>query len=178
MKAKYLLTLSISLIVCVMMAGCTESSLPAMSLGKQKRPAQGAVAAAPANNNMNMAAQRFQQASFTAEPNSSDPAMTEKVAKLQEDLIAEQQKNSELIRVNTDLEERLKKADEELEQSNKELNEANDLLVKMRIEVANWKTDVLGFREEMREANLAQLEALYKVLTILGADISENDIPQ
>jgi hypothetical protein len=31
-----------------------------------------------------------------------------------------------------------------------------------------WKSDMLGFRSEMREAAKAQLEALLKVLEILG----------
>jgi hypothetical protein len=35
-------------------------------------------------------------------------------------------------------------------------------------ELNNWKTNILGFRGEMREASKAQLEALLKVLEILS----------
>ena len=41
----------------------------------------------------------------------------------------------------------------------------------MRVELNNWKTNVLGFREEMRQADTEQLKALLKVLTILGGEV-------
>ena len=41
----------------------------------------------------------------------------------------------------------------------------------MRIELNNWKTDVLGFREEMRDAEIEQLRALLKILEILGGEV-------
>lgn len=61
--------------------------------------------------------------------------------------------------------------EKELNQAKKELTEANDLLVEMRIELNNWKTDVLGFRDEMRQADKAQLETLIKILETLGGEI-------
>lgn len=174
MKVSSLFTILIiisAISVSIFVSGCTDTRLSTMDI---KLPQRQASAQNPANAN-NMSAQKFHQGSYSNEPAATDPALLEKVSKLQEDLIAEQQKNSELIRVNTSLEERFKSSEDKLAQSEKELNEANDLLVKMRIELANWKTDVLGFREEMREANIAQLEALYKVLTILGADVNQED---
>jgi len=35
----------------------------------------------------------------------------------------------------------------------------------------NWKTDILGFRDEMRDAETAQLEALLKILKVLGGEV-------
>ena len=41
----------------------------------------------------------------------------------------------------------------------------------MRIELNNWKGNIIGFREEMREAQTTQLEALFKILTLLGGQV-------
>ncbi len=54
---------------------------------------------------------------------------------------------------------------------NKELAEANDTLIEMRIELNNWKVDILGFRDEIREADTEQLKALIKILEVLGGEI-------
>ena len=62
-----------------------------------------------------------------------------------------------------------------LEQAEKELSEANDLLVAMQRSLDNWKKDVLGFREEMRQAEEAQMKALVKVLSLLGAEPMEEE---
>jgi hypothetical protein len=42
----------------------------------------------------------------------------------------------------------------------------------MRIELNNWKTSILGFRDEMRQADIAQLETLLKILKILGGEVT------
>ena len=60
----------------------------------------------------------------------------------------------------------------ELEQAKKELAEANDLLIEMRIELNNWKSNIIGFRDEMRDADKYQLEALLKILKVLGGEVN------
>jgi len=57
-----------------------------------------------------------------------------------------------------------------LKQTQKELGEANELLIEMLTELNTWKSNILGFRGEMRDAAKAQLEALLKVLEILGGE--------
>jgi chromosome segregation ATPase len=57
-----------------------------------------------------------------------------------------------------------------LESTRKELEEANAFLQQMHVELNQWKSDVLGFRDEMRQAQRAQLEALAKILRVLGAE--------
>ena len=57
----------------------------------------------------------------------------------------------------------------------KELAEANNLLVEMDKNLDNWRKDVLGFREEMRQADAAQIEALQKILSLLGAEQSAEE---
>jgi hypothetical protein len=44
-------------------------------------------------------------------------------------------------------------------------------LIEMLSELNNWKNNILGFRGEMREAAKAQLEALLKVLEVLGGEM-------
>ncbi len=93
--------------------------------------------------------------------------LSKKYANLSEQMTVLQQKNRDLIAENN----RLATLEPELKQTKKELDEANELLIKMRIELNNWKTDILGFRDEMRNADKAQLEALLKVLKILGGEV-------
>lgn len=40
----------------------------------------------------------------------------------------------------------------------------------MQKELTNWKSDVLGFRDEMRKAQKAQIDALTHIVTLLGGE--------
>lgn len=80
------------------------------------------------------------------------------------------QEKQDLTTENEKLKEKIAIIEPELAQTKKELNEANDLLLEMRLELNNWKVDILGYRDEMRQANKAQLEALLKILTVLGGE--------
>jgi hypothetical protein len=65
-----------------------------------------------------------------------------------------------------------------LKQTQKELSEANDLLIEMLSELNTWKSNILGFRGEMRDAAKVQLEALLKVLEILGGKVEADALGQ
>ena len=78
------------------------------------------------------------------------------------------QENQRLTTDNETLRQQVASLDTKLKQTQKELGEANDLLIEMLTELNNWKSNILGFRGEMRQAAQAQLEALLKVLEILG----------
>ena len=80
------------------------------------------------------------------------------------------EKNNKLFTENTRLKQDVDRLTMQLEQTRKDLKEANEFLQQMHVELSKWKTDVLGFREEMRQAQRAQLEALSKVLRVLGAE--------
>jgi len=41
----------------------------------------------------------------------------------------------------------------------------------MTTELNNWKTDILGFRNEMRDAYTAQMEILLKIAQAMGAEV-------
>ncbi len=91
-------------------------------------------------------------------------------AELSEKNAVLQQKNFELIANNQQLKDQIAALEPQLNQAKKELAEANDLLIEMRIELNNWKTDILGYRNEMRDADKAQLEALLRILKVLGGE--------
>ncbi len=80
------------------------------------------------------------------------------------------QQNRELIVQKQQLKDQVVALEAQLRQTQKELTEANDLLITMRIELNNWKVDILGFRNEIRNAETAQLEALLKILKVLGGE--------
>jgi septal ring factor EnvC (AmiA/AmiB activator) len=97
--------------------------------------------------------------------------LSDRYAKLSDEASGLRLQNQNLEAENQRLKADLKTTQDQLGKAQKELNEVNDLLVEMRVELNNWKTDVLGFRGEMREAEKAQLEALVKILRMLGAEI-------
>ena len=96
--------------------------------------------------------------------------LSKKHAKLSEEAAVLRQQNQDLTTRNQKLKDRATALEAQLQQTQKELTEANDLLIEMRIELNNWKVDILGFRDEMRDAGTAQLEALLKILEILGGE--------
>jgi chromosome segregation ATPase len=99
-------------------------------------------------------------------------ALLEKHAELSKQATELEKRNRGLMAENQQCKDQVTTLEAELKQARKELNEANDLLVDMRIELNNWKADILGFRDEMREAEVAQLEALLRILKILGGEVT------
>jgi chromosome segregation ATPase len=99
--------------------------------------------------------------------------LSEKYASLSEQAALLKQQNQDVTSENQKLKEQILSIENQLKQTQKELTEANDFLIEMRIELNNWKADVLGFRDEMRDAETAQLEALLKILKALGGDVQE-----
>jgi len=123
-------------------------------------------------------AKRFQEpASKGTTAVASAIELSEKYAKLSNEVALLRQENLDLITRNQQFKDRIVFIESQLQRSQKELNEANDLLIEMRIELNNWKTDVLGFRDEMRDAEKAQLEALLKILVVLGGEAKEDSVP-
>ena len=100
-------------------------------------------------------------------------AWSEKYAQAVERLLTAQQQNRQLHEQNRQATAEVAKLQAELAQSRKELTDANAMLIEMRGALENWKRDVLGFRGEIRAAQGAQLEALSKVLKLLGGEVPE-----
>lgn len=95
---------------------------------------------------------------------------SEKYAKLSDQMTQEKARSQLLLEDNNRLKDQNIQLKMQLDQAQKELAEANNLLIDMRKELNNWKTDVLGYRDEMRAANKAQLETLSRILNILGGE--------
>lgn len=99
--------------------------------------------------------------------------LAKKNTEIFEQMVVLRQENQELTAENRQLKGRIAVLEPELEQAKKELNEANDLLIDMTTELNNWKVDILGNREEIRQANIAQMEILLKIAEAMGAEVTE-----
>lgn len=119
-------------------------------------------------------AKRFQDP-VSENPTAVDSAMelSQKYAKLSAEAAVMHQENQDLITRNRQIKDLNTALKAQLQQTQKELTEANDLMIEMRIELNNWRTDILGFRDEMRDADTSQLQALLRILKILGGEVKE-----
>jgi chromosome segregation ATPase len=97
--------------------------------------------------------------------------LSKKYAALSDETTALKLEKQTLASENSHLKQQAGVMEQELNQAQKELAEANDLLVEMQLELNNWKTDILGFRDEIRKADKAQLETLLKILKVLGGEV-------
>lgn len=114
---------------------------------------------------------RFQESAPKTTVVESAMELSQKHARLSEQTAELRQQNRELAAGNQQLKEKVVALEAQLQQAQTELTEANDILVAMRIELNNWKLNILGFRDEIRNAETAQLEALLKILQVLGGEV-------
>ena len=101
--------------------------------------------------------------------------LSQKYAELSETVTALRQANQILTEENERLEQVIATLEQKLKQSEAELTEANSLLVETMVDLNEWKANILGFRNEMREAEKAQLEALLKILEAVGGKVETSD---
>jgi len=124
-------------------------------------------------------AQRFQDTPLEGRtPVQSAIELSVKYARLSDQNAAMRQESQRLTVDNENLRQQVASLETKLKQTQKELGEANDLLIEMLTELNNWKSNILGFRGEMRQAAQAQLEALLKVLELLGGKTEAGAIQQ
>jgi peptidoglycan hydrolase CwlO-like protein len=97
--------------------------------------------------------------------------LSQKYAQLSDQAASLREENQRLKTENEKLNQQVTNLDAKLAQTQKELGEANDLLIQTLAELNAWKNNILGFRSEMRDAAKAELEALLKVLEILGGQV-------
>ena len=95
---------------------------------------------------------------------------SEKYSRVIEELVRTQQQKQQVEDQNRKAAADLAKLHADMEQYKKELGEANTMMLEMRQELDKWKSNVLGFRDEMRKAQTAQLDALRKILELLGGE--------
>lgn len=164
-KNMFFLILHVSIFL---LAGCTVRQEPFEVVLKHGSTKQ------PKNNSMSKRFQESDSKSQTAVESAIE--LSEKYTKLSDKLTVLRQKNQDLVAENNRAKDQLAVLEPELKQTKKELDEANDLLIEMRIELNNWKTNILGFRDEIRSAETEQLVALVKILEILGGEVKAESI--
>jgi len=98
---------------------------------------------------------------------------SEKYSEAVEKLAEAQKEKHEVENTNRQLSEEVVRLQQQIKQYEKELADSNAMLMEMKDELARWKADVLGFRNEMRQAQETQLVALQRVLKLLGGDLGE-----
>jgi hypothetical protein len=104
-------------------------------------------------------------------------ALQDKYTRSLEDLQRERDRTRDLTEEKRKLDDAGNKHQADLAKAQLELNDANALLMQMRQELEKWKTDVMGFRDEMRQASQTQLDALAKVMNLLGAETAATATP-
>jgi len=100
-------------------------------------------------------------------------AMSQKYQELSLETEKLRQENVSVKLDNDSLTRQIAGLEGQLETARTELSEANEFMQQMHVELGKWKSDVLGYRDEMRSAQVAELEALKKILKILGAELAE-----
>lgn len=158
MKTRLLITKRwLPLVLLAAMAGCT---VPPTAANK------------PAVTDPGMTPQNFQEP-YSEVPNAVESAieLSQKCAELSEQITALREEKFNLTTENEKLKTQIAELEPKLERAQTELGEANDLLIEMRLELNNWQDNILGFRSEMRDADQAQLDALLKILQLLGGEI-------
>lgn len=83
------------------------------------------------------------------------------------------EENMAMTKERVTLKKKIMDLEQQLAGNKGELDDANLFLQDMHKELTQWKGDVLGFRDEMRNADGAQLKALTRILKVLGAELSE-----
>ncbi len=170
-KQKIMLSLSSSLLI-FLLSGCTVTKEPgklSVMPGSVKQPQQN-TEPLPSDS----VARRFQDPT-TQGTTAVESAinLSKEYAKLSEEAAVLRRENQDLITRNRQYKDQNDALKAQLQQTQKELTEANDLMIEMRIELNNWRADILGFRDEMREADATQLQALLRILKILGGETKE-----
>jgi chromosome segregation ATPase len=152
----------------VVLCGCNAPS-------QQQRQTAGANA--PGAGSSASSAHRFQDTPLEGRTAvESAIELSEKYARLSDQTVALREENQRLASDNEALLQQIATLEARLKRTQTELGEANELLIEMLGELNNWKANILGFRGEMRDAAKAQLEALLKVLEILGGEADASNI--
>lgn len=122
-------------------------------------------------------AERFQGPS-TQTPTTAESMvrLSDKYTVLNDEASSLRENNRTLGTENDVLKQKIVALETDLQQTQTELTEANALLMEILGELNTWKSDVLGFRSEMRQAAQAELEALVQILEVLGAETQTGDI--
>ena len=122
---------------------------------------------------------RFQEGGNEKTAVESAINLSEKYSRLSEEHSKLKGKYENKVEENRELIQQKRNLQAKLKQTEKELKEANTLLKETVTELNRWKFNVLGFQQEVRNADEAQLKALYKILKLMGGEPPQpNDITE
>ena len=166
-------TIIITAILALITTGCNELN-ESIGLAVLRQPAQPVVVTTQQARNM--------ESRFTEPDKQGDNAVNSAVmwARRYDELSQKSEKlqseNQNYALENSQLTQKVNLLEVEIKRTQNELTEATTFLQDMQIELVNWKSDVLGFREEIRQSQAAELKALSGILRALGAE--PIDIPE
>jgi len=75
----------------------------------------------------------------------------------------------------TELKQKLAAKTKEVEQLQSDLAERDERVKKLQGAVGKWKQDILGYRDEMRQAEEAEMKALTRIIALLKKCSTETD---
>ncbi|MCK4999530.1 MAG: hypothetical protein KAS23_08340 [Anaerohalosphaera sp.] len=157
------INISITLILtaaCLALSACDIAQPKPQPPAQTERPTQTIRQPIDAN--------RFQSTPDTPTAVETSIKLSQEKADLADKLLQQKDINKGLSNDNVLLKQKNRQLTTELEQANTELNQTNRLLMDTRTELDDWKAKILEFQKESRDTDKAQLEALYKMLQILG----------
>jgi peptidoglycan hydrolase CwlO-like protein len=108
--------------------------------------------------------------------NGSAPAITETLQKTVDMLLQAKSDNAHLKAALDDAQKELTQKDAQIKELTGQLDVASGDVAKLQDALDKWKSDVLGFRDEMRKANEAEIEVLQQVLTLLKGFAKEKPV--
>jgi hypothetical protein len=154
--------------VAILIVGCEKFDL------LSARPAEPPPAAADNDRQARYAAKAAAGAAKDVQSESAvETALVwaQKHADVSAKLAAAERENRGLAERNQSLQQQLDSAKQQLAAAQRELNEANAMMKDLDARLSKWQESVLGYRQEMREAQKAQMEALGKVIKLLGGEV-------
>lgn len=110
----------------------------------------------------------------TKETGASDIAarLSEKYGKAVDELKELGKKNDVLLKNCAESREQVSKLKAKLTATEKELTDANEMLKEMEVELKQWKGDVLGFRDEMRQSQKALIEGVTRLHVLISGGVA------
>jgi hypothetical protein len=102
---------------------------------------------------------------------------SKKYAQATEQLMEAQKAEKELREENKRLLAQVAKLQIQADQSQKEVQEANEMLVELGKELREWKNNVMGYRNDMLQAQQVQMDALRKIMVLLGGEAAPAAAP-
>jgi len=147
-------------------ASCTQFNPP----GPKPKPAAASAAPAPRQDPPpapRMVSVPGSEAGADLAFNGSAPAVTETLEKTVNMLLEARADNERLKADLADAQKKLSEKDAQVQKLTGQLDVASGDVAQLQDALEKWKADVLGFRDEMRKADEAQIDVLQQILMLL-----------